>query len=100
MIASTARSAGRKPGSPSGRSRIHRGKTGGGQQSVPVTQRNLQLLRQMQHHLPARLRPSGLQETQVPRRHLPLARQIELADPPPLPPFASATTQIALLPVT
>jgi hypothetical protein len=66
---------------------VHRGETGSGQQRVAVTQWNLQLLRQMQHHLPARLRSSGLEKTEMPRRHLALARQIELAGPTPLPPL-------------
>ncbi len=63
------------------------GETRRQQHRVSLAQRHLQPLRQPQHHLPARPRPSGLEEAEVPRRDLRVERQRELAQSAPLPPL-------------
>lgn len=66
----------------------HGGIAGGHQQQVPLAQRNVEPLRQMQHHIPARQRPAGLKETQMAGRYIGFDRKVELAEPAALSPFA------------
>ena len=58
------------------------------QQLVAVSQRNLELLCEVQHHLRAWLRASRLDEAQMPRRDARLECQVKLAQPPALAPIA------------
>ena len=67
---------------------VDRRESGGEQQLVALPQRHLQLLGQVQHHLPAGPRATGLDEAQVPAGHPGLAGQVQLAEPPALPPVA------------
>ena len=67
---------------------VDRGEAGRQQQVVALAQRHLQLLGQVQHHLPARAGPPGLDEAQVPCRDARVAGQVELAEPAALPPVA------------
>ena len=68
--------------------RIHRRVSGGDQQRVALAQRDLQTLGEMQHHVPARRRAAGLDETEMARGDLGLEREIELTETAALPPFA------------
>ena len=61
---------------------------GGEQQVVALTQRDLELLGQVQDHLAAGLRAAGLDEADVPGRDAGVEREVELAAPPPLAPVA------------
>jgi hypothetical protein len=71
------------------RSLLEGGREAGGQQEVvAVAQRYVELLGQMQHHLPARLRAARLQEAQVSRRDAGLEREVELAEAAPPAPVA------------
>ena len=67
---------------------VHGGIAGGQQHRVALTQRNLELLSQPDHHLPAGTCAPGLQETDLAGRDLGLQRQLELAEVPPLAPRA------------
>jgi hypothetical protein len=59
------------------------------QERITLPQWDLEVLRQVEYHLPARLRPAGLDKAQVSRRDLGLEREIQLRDPPALAPFAN-----------
>ena len=67
---------------------VHRRVAGGHQQRVALAQRHVEVLRQVEHQLAARLRPARLHEAQVASRHGGLVGQVELAEPPALPPVA------------
>ena len=58
------------------------------QQHIAVTQRNIELLGQMEHHVAARLRPPGFQKAEVARGDFGLGCEVELAQVPALPPLA------------
>ena len=51
------------------------------QEPVALGQRQIQVLRQVQQQLPARLGPARLDEAEVSRRHLGVQRKLELAEP-------------------
>lgn len=59
---------------------VQRGEPGRRQQLVAVAQRDLELIGEVQHHLPARLRAARLDEGQVAGRHAGHRGQVELAE--------------------
>jgi hypothetical protein len=68
--------------------------TGGEQQAVALAQRHLELIGEVDDHLRARTRASGLQEAQVAGRDARLEREVELGHPPALSPLAKQCTGI------
>jgi len=50
--------------------------------------RHVEVLGEVEHELPARLRPTRLHEAEVAGRHRGLVGEVELAEPPPLAPVA------------
>ena len=68
--------------------REHRRVARGLQQDIPVTQRHLELLGQVQHHLAARLRAAGFQKAEMSRGDFRFERQLELTHAATLAPFA------------
>jgi len=64
---------------------------------VALAQRHLQPLRQLEHHVPRRRRPSGFHKAQVAGGDLGIAGQIELAQMTPLPPIAQVTADMGRL---
>jgi len=68
--------------------RVERGEAGAGQQPVALAQGDLQVLGQVQEHLPARLGPTGLDEAQVAGGDVGAAGQVELAEAAALTPVA------------
>ena len=67
---------------------VHRRVAGRHQQRVALAQRHVEVLGEVQHQLPARLRAARLHEAEVASRHGGLVGQVELAEPPALPPVA------------
>src|SRR5919109_285393 len=60
--------------------------TGPKEELVAFTQRNAELVGEMEHHLRARTRAAGLNEAEMSSRDAGLQGQVELAEPPSLPP--------------
>ena len=83
-----------RPGAPRSR-----GVAGGEQQRVALPQRHLEVLGQVQHHLPAGPGPAGLHEAQVPGGDTRLLGQVELAEAAALAPLAEQLAHgVPLLP--
>jgi hypothetical protein len=73
---------------------IGRGVPGREEQGVPVAQRDLEVLGQVQHELTARPRTSGLDEAEVSGGDFRLARQVELAEASPLAPVTQEVADV------
>lgn len=65
---------------------INRRKASSRQQRIPFSQRDRQLLGQMQRHVPAGRASPGLDKTQVPLRNSRIACQIKLTEAAPFAP--------------
>ena len=85
--ATVASSAGKKDSIASSLSVISTGVPNTMQQHIPLTRRNVEMLAEVQDHLSAGQRPTGLHETEMPCRDIGIASKVELAQAPALAPL-------------
>ena len=71
------------------------GISGRGQEHVPLAQRHVEPLGEMQHHVAAWLRPSGLEKRQVPGRDAGIEGEFELAHAAARTPFSQMLADAA-----